>query len=104
MFITVATVIVTAPQAQNVTAGLSFMLRCNATGYPIPSIEWTLNGTSYIIRDSSVTKITVTEGLRSNTSNLIVPHAMIDDTGIYECVATNRVNTDMQNATVTVQS
>ena len=50
---------------------------CNATGYPI---------------------------LWSNTSNLIVSHAMIDDTGIYECVATNGVDTDMRNATVTVQS
>ena len=104
MFITVATVIVTGPQTQNVTAGSSFMLTCNATGYPVPSIEWTLNGTSYIIRDSSVTTITVTEGLRSNTSVITVTNAMTNDTGVYECVATNRVDTDMQNTTVIVQS
>ena len=104
MFITVATVIVTGPQTQNVTAGSSFMLVCNATGYPVPSIEWTLNGTSYTIRDSSVTTITVTEGLRSNTSDITVTNAMTNDTGVYECIATNRVDTDMQNATVTVQS
>ena len=104
MFFTVATVIVTGPQTQNVITNYIFVLMCNATGYPIPSIEWTLNGAPYIISDFSATTIAVTEGLRSNASSLIVPHAMIDDTGIYECVATNRVNTDMQNATVTVQS
>ena len=105
VFIAVATVIVTGPQTQNVTAGQSFMLTCNATGYPVPSIEWTLNGTSYVIRNSSVTTITVTEGLQSNTrlSVIAVTNAITNDTGIYECVATNIVNTDTQDANVTVQ-
>ena len=104
LYIAVATVIVTNPQTQNVTAGQSFMLICNATGYPVPSIEWRLNGTSYIIRDSSITTITLTEGLRSNTSNITVSNATTNDTGMYECVATNVVNTDTQDANVTVQS
>ena len=103
MFITVATVIVTGPQTQNVTAGQSFILTCNATGYPVPSIEWTLNGTSYII-DPSVATITPMERLRSNTSLLAVSNAMVNDTGIYQCIATNVVNTDTQDANVTVQS
>ena len=103
-YIAVATVIVTSPQTQNVTAGESFMLICNATGYPVPSIEWRLNGTSYIIRDSSITTITLTEGLRSNTSNITVSNATTNDTGMYECVATNVENTDTQDAIVTVQS
>ena len=75
MLITVATVIVTGPQTQNVTAGQSFILTCNATGYPVPSIEWTLNGTSYII-DPSVATITSMEGLRSNANVLAVSNAM----------------------------
>ena len=104
MFIAVATVIVTGPQTRNVTAGDSFTLTCNATGYPVPSIEWTLNGTSYVIRNSSVTIITVVEGLRSNTSVLTVSNAMTNDTGIYQCIATNVVNNDTQDANVTVQS
>ena len=103
MFIAVATVIVTGPQTQNVTAGDSFILTCNATGYPVPSIEWTLNGTSYII-DPSVATITPMERLRSNTSVLTVSNAMVNDTGIYQCVATNVVNNDTQDANVTVQS
>ena len=96
--------IVTSPETQNVTAGQSFTLICNATGYPVPSIEWTLNGTSYMISNSTITTITLTGGLRSNTSNITVTDAMTNDTGIYECVATNVVNTVTQDATVTVQS
>ena len=104
LYTAVATVIVTSPETQNVTAGQSFMLICNATGYPIPSIEWRLNETSYMIRNSSITTITLTGGLRSNTSNITVTNAVTNDTGIYECVATNVVNTDTQDANVTVQS
>ena len=101
--IAVATVIVTGPQTQNVTARQSFMLTCNATGFPVPSIEWTLNGTSYT-GDTSITTITLTDGLRSNTSNITVTGAVANDTGVYECMATNIVNTDTQDAIVTVQS
>ena len=104
MLITVATVIVTGPQTQNVTAGQSFILTCNATGYPVPSIEWTLNGTSYVTRNPLVSTITPTEGLWSNASVLEVNVSMINDTGIYQCIATNVVNTDTQDANVTVQS
>ena len=98
--------IVTGPQTQNVTIGQPFMLICNATGYPVPSVEWTLNGSSYIIRDSSITSITLTEELRSNTSVITVTNATTNDAGIYECMATtlNVVNTDTQDANVTLQS
>ena len=96
--------IITSPQTQNVTAGQSFILTCQATGYPVPSIEWTLNGTTYIIADHPVTIINIVEGLRSNTSVLVVSNAMVNDTGIYQCIATNVVNNDTQDAYVTVQS
>ena len=103
MLVTVATVIVTGPQTQNVIAGQSFILTCNATGYPVPSIEWTLNGTSYIIYPSYII-ISIIEGLRSNTTVLVVSDAMVNDTGIYQCIATNVVNTNIQDANVIVQS
>ena len=96
--------IVTGPGTQNVTAGEQFMLTCNATGYPAPSVEWTLNGTSYIIRDPSVITITLTEGLQLTSSVITVTNARTNDTGLYECVATNVVDTNMQSATVIVQS
>ena len=104
LYAIVATMIATSPQTQNVTAGESFTLLCNATGYPVPSIEWTLNGTSYIIEDPSIVTIMPTEGLRSNSSNLTITSAMTNDTGIYDCVASNVVNNDTQDADVTVQS
>ena len=99
----VAAVIVESPMTQNVTAGQSFMLTCNATGYPIPSIEWRQNGTSYTIRDPSVITIAPTDGPRSNSSVITVTNATTSDTGLYQCVATNEVDTDIENATVTVQ-
>ena len=103
IFLTVAPMIVTGPQTQNVTAGTQFTLTCNATGYPVPSVEWTLNGTSYTIRNSSVVTVMTTGELRSNTSVITVTNAIDSDTGLYECVATNVVNNDTQSATVTVQ-
>ena len=98
-----AAVIVDSPQTQNVTAGESFMLTCNATGYPVPNIEWRQNDTSYTIRDPSVMTITPTDGLRSNSSVITVTNATTSDTGLYQCVATNEVDTDTENATVIVQ-
>ena len=103
MHITVGPVIVTSPQTQNVTAGQSFTLTCNATGYPVPSIEWTLNGTSYVIKNSSATTVNATEELSFIVSVLEVSNAMINDTGMYQCKATNVVNNDTQNANITVQ-
>ena len=95
--------IVTGPQTQNVTAGQSFVLICSATGYPVPSMEWTLNRTVNIF-NSPVTIITIVEGLRTNTSVLTVSNAMTNDTVIYQCIATNVVNGNTQDANVTVQS
>ena len=94
----------TSPETQYVTAGQSFILTCSATGYPVPSIEWTLNGTVNITADPPVIIINIVEGLRSNTSILVVSNAMVNDTGMYQCIATNVVNTDAQDANVTVQS
>ena len=99
----VAAVIVDSPQTQNVTAGQSFMLTCNATGYPVPTIEWRQNGTSYTIRDPSVISIIPTDGLRSNSSVITVTNATTSDTGLYQCVATNVVGADIENATIIVQ-
>ena len=103
VFITVGPVILTSPQTQNVIAGQSFTLTCNATGNPVPYIEWTLNRASNGIRNSSETTIKVIEGLSSNTSVLEFSNAMINDTGIYQCIATNIVSNDTQDANVTVQ-
>jgi len=97
----VAAVIVESPMTQNVTSGESFYLTCNATGYPVPTIEWRQNGTSYTIRDPSV--VTIIDGLRSNSSVINVDNATTSDTGLYQCVATNVVDADIENATVTVQ-
>lgn len=104
----------TGPQSQNATGGKTFTLTCQATGYPVPSIEWTLNGAplttlmyshysyDYIYKQHHI--ITIVEGIRSNTSVLVVSYATAKDTGIYQCIATNGVNNDTQDALVIVRS
>ena len=92
-----------SPQTQNVTAGQSFTLTCRATGNPVPTIEWRQNGTSYTIRDPSVTTITSADGQGSNSSVITVTNGTTSDTGLYQCVATNVVDTDIENATIIVQ-
>ena len=104
MFIVVATVIEEGPQSQNATARKTFTLTCHATGYPVPSIEWTLNGLPITTGYRNRHIITIVEGLRSNTSVLVVSFAMTKDTGIYQCTATNVVNNDTQDALVIVRS
>jgi len=99
----VAVVIVDGPQTQNVTIGESFKLTCNATGYPVPTIEWRQNGIPYTIRDPSVITIMLTEELQSTSSVITVTNATTSDTGLYQCVATNGVDTDIKNATVVIQ-
>ena len=78
------------------------MLTCNATGYPVPTIEWRQNGTSYTIIGPSLIVIR-TDGLQSNSSIITVTNATTSDTGLYQCVATNVVGTTIENATVIVQ-
>jgi len=94
---------VDGPQTQNVTVGKSFKLTCNATGYPVPTIEWIQNGIPYTIKDSSVITTILTEQLRSNSSVITVPNATTSDTGLYQCVATNGIDSGIKNATVIVQ-
>ena len=102
VLITVGPVIVTSPQTQNVTAGQSFTLTCIATGNPVPNIEWTLNGVPYV-RNYSDTTIIVT-GVSYNASVLEVSNATVNDTGIYQCIATNVVSSDTKDVNVIVQS
>jgi len=48
--------------------------------------------------------IAPTVQIRSNSSAITVTNATTSDTGLYQCVATNGADTDMENVTVIVQS
>ncbi|XP_031568091.1 hemicentin-1-like [Actinia tenebrosa] len=59
--------------------GQHFILYCNATGFPAPSITW-------LFQHSDLNKT-----LRSNTSSLVVMNATREDNGAYICQAANGV-------------
>ena len=101
VYTVVAVVIETGPQLQDVIVKEPFTLTCYATGYPVPSIMWTQNGSPFL--SNYYHTISIVEGLRSNASVLVITHAMVSDTGIYQCIATNVVNNDTQDANVTVR-
>lgn len=60
---------------------------CNATGNPPPSIEW--------VRENS-------EEVVSNDSTLVLWTIDRNESGRYQCIASNRIGKDTKNCTVRV--
>ena len=87
------------PSAMNATLSENFTLVCNASGYPVPTIEWTHNGT--LVNEDENDRATIIlefMGLRSVMSTLAVSMAAINDSGDYACVVTSSIS-DFQNIT-----
>ena len=64
-------------------------LNCNATGNPVPSIKW--------IRKSAG-EVTVV----SNNSVLVFAAIHGNESGLYQCIASNNIGNDSKNCTVDV--
>ena len=94
----VAPLLLTGPSAINATISENFTLSCNASGYPVPTILWTHNGTTLDDTENDRATVTPSTGLRSVLSVLIVSMGAIDDSGEYACIVNNSVN-DFQNIT-----
>ena len=90
----VAPLLLTEPSATNATISENFTLACNASGYPVPTIMWTHNGTAI---DDRAT-ITQSTALRSLLSLLTVSMGVVNDSGEYACIVTSSVN-DFPNIT-----
>ena len=60
-------------------------LRCEATGYPTPTITWSKNGVDVT---SSYNGKAYVQG-----NTLVIPQVGIDDAGVYTCRATNDMGT-----------
>ena len=63
------------------------MLECSADGFPLPSIEWTHNGT--VVQEDN-DRVTITEEVSvevSLTSRLTVGDTSLTDSGEYRCIA-----------------
>ena len=94
----VAPLLLTGPSATNATISDNFTLTCNASGYPVPTIWWTHNGTTVDENEDDRAIITPSTGLRSVLSVLTVSMGAIDDSGEYACIVSSSVN-DFQNIT-----
>ena len=73
-------------------------MTCNASGYPVPTILWTHNGTIVDENENDRATITPSTGSRSVLSVLTVSMGAINDSGDYACIVSTSVN-DFQNIT-----
>ena len=98
----VAPLLLVGPSAVNATLSENFTLVCSASGYPVPTITWTHNGT--IVSEDENNRATIISELvasRSVISALTVSMAMKNDSGDYSCIATSSIS-DFQSGPVTV--
>ena len=81
-------------------SGSQLILSCNATGDPIPYIEWRRNGRVYTNSENvHVTSQSIVM-LNLAVSSLTVSSITPDDIGVYECVAINVLGVVSKNITV----
>ncbi len=103
----VATDFTMDPDDVDVTEGMSAPFLCAATGRPRPSITWYKYGTNDSLLPVNVSdpRVIVTEtemGERELISNLTINDVLPSDSNVYRCIAENDVDSDMRNATLTV--
>ena len=88
-------------QVQNKGDTASFM--CQATGDPVPTINWYFNGTP--VNESDVTKYTISEVTLNNTAisnTLTIMSVQSSDAGTYTCNATNVASSTASSGVLTV--
>ncbi|XP_066015799.1 hemicentin-1-like [Pocillopora verrucosa] len=84
--------ITTHPSNVTNTEGENVMLHCNATGYPLPTLSWTKNGSDI----SNTLRISFS----ADKKQLAITKASRVDSGAYRCVATNSLGNDTSIAAV----
>ena len=89
-----------------ITEGDTTTITCEAVGYPPPTIEWDRTNGALSARVSvsdSVSAPTGNGNVTSVSENLTLTNGNREDTGLYECSASNSVGSDNRNTSVTVQ-
>ena len=84
--------ITTHPSNVTNTEGENVMLHCNATGYPLPTLSWT--------KDGSDISNTLRISFSADKKQLAITKASRVDSGAYRCVATNSLGDDTSMAAV----
>ena len=72
---------------------------CQAVGQPIPDIIWYLNGVMINVSDTSDKYTIVWRSLNVTTieNTLTVYNVTSSDVGVYSCIATNIIGSDISN-------
>ena len=93
-----------SPSDYSVDEGSTVLAVCVGTGFPQPSISWSLNG-NQLDNDSRVTiyeEVTVQAGMTFVESILEVCGVTLLDGGLFECTVSNRLVNSTANFTLTV--
>ena len=95
----VAPLLLVGPSDVNATLSENFTLVCSASGYPVPTIIWTHNGT-IVSEDENDQATIISENItsRSVRSTLTVSMAATNDSGDYACNVTSSIS-DFQDIT-----
>ncbi|EFB29465.1 hypothetical protein PANDA_009711 [Ailuropoda melanoleuca] len=83
------------PKLMKVQVGQRVDIPCNAQGTPLPVITWLKGGSAMLV--DGVQHVSNSDGMLS------VEQAMLSDSGIYTCVATNIAGSDETEITLHVQ-
>ena len=92
----------------NITEGSNGSITCTATGYPVPTVVWQNNDGSGLSNNRLVSGIPVisSTGVGNVTSvsvELRVIGAMMVDSGLYRCLATNAINSTSRSIVISVR-
>ena len=89
--------ILNAPSDLHVATNGSVSLTCRASGYPVPTISWTHNGTA--VNESDLVTIIQESSTRVSTSVLSITAAVANDAGEYVCIVSSTIS-DFQTVSI----
>lgn len=87
----------TKPATLKLTTTGPIELKCAASGSPVPSLSWVKNGNE--LSSSGTARVTYYEGGADLTMSTVTSN----DSGMYQCFATNEVGSVQASASVIVQ-
>ena len=92
-------------EMESIVEGNNITLRCVGAGYPPPLVQWSKVNGSLSDRTSTTSMSMLTnEGNVTNvTVDLIFTGTYRDDTGVYECLVSNLLNTITRRTTLVIQ-
>ena len=90
---------------ESIKEGENTTLRCIGVGHPPPLVQWKRLDKLFDDRVSNTTMLMSTnEGNFTRvTVDLMLPKVSREDIGVYECSASNLLNTAIQNISIIVQ-